>query len=129
MELNIKDNFLDYVKAHPQHKVVVYGAGNMARTNYKYFGHVDFFCDRNAEEIGSIENIACITPKELAAFKDKVIVLISIQDQDVVKEVCETLKETEVGAEVFYFFENPAFPRFDLSKYQCEINFWVIRTQ
>lgn len=118
MEINVKDNFFDYVKEHPQYKVVVYGAGKMARSNYQYFGHIDFFCDRKAEEIGCIENVVCITPEELLSFKDKVIVLISIQNQDVVRNVCKMLKEIEGGAEVFYFFDNPAFSRFDISKYQ-----------
>lgn len=116
--INVTDNFFEYVRQHPQYKVVVYGAGNLARNNYKYLGRVDYFCDRNAEEIKSIDNIACITPQQLAAFPDKTTVLICIQNRDVADEICRTLEELKVNAEVFYFYDNPAFSRFDYSKYQ-----------
>ncbi len=122
MMINVEDNFFDYVREHPQYKVVVYGAGGIARQNYKYFGHIDFFCDKKAKNIGNIGNVKCITPEELIAFKDKVIVLISIQDKDSVKEVCKVLGNTEGGTEVFWFFKNPAFSRFDDSKYQNVIH-------
>ena len=123
MMINVRDNFYEYVKQYPEYKVVVYGAGNVARNYYKGLGRVDYFCDRNAKEIKSIDAIPCITPEQLAAFPEKVTVLICIQNRNAVDEICRMLEKLKVKAEVFYFYDNPAFSRFDYSRYQyalCE---------
>lgn len=121
MKLNIIDNYFDFVKKHSEYKVIIYGAGNIAQTNYKYFGHIDFFCDQNAKNIGNIENIPCITLEELSAFKDKMIILICIKNKNVVSEVCKVIEELNICAEVFCFFDNPAFQKFDFSKYKYNV--------
>lgn len=118
MNLNITDNYFDYVKKHPKYKVVVYGAGDMSRKNYKYMGHVDFFCDQKAECIERIDNIPCLTPEELTNFNDKVIILICIKQKSLVDDICLMLDKLRIDAEVFYFFENSAFSRFDYAQYR-----------
>lgn len=43
INLNITDNYFEYVKKHSEAVVIVYGVGNMTRKNYKYMGHIDYF--------------------------------------------------------------------------------------
>lgn len=117
MKLNVTDNYFDYVKKYPECKVVIYGAGNIARNNYKGLGHIDFFCDQRAKDIGKIEDIPCITPEELSAFDKKITILICIKNRVIVDEICRKFEDLRLNAEVFYFFQNPAFLRFNFSKY------------
>ena len=116
--LNITDNYFEYVRNHPECKNVVYGVGHVTRSNYRSLGHIDLLCDKNAGKIESIENLPCLTPKELSEYKDKVTILICIQNKSVVSEVCHMLDELEIDGEVFSFFDNPAFPWFDHTKYR-----------
>ena len=117
VRLNVTDNYFYYVKEHPENKVIVYGAGYFAKKNYKYMGSIDFFCDQNARQIGSIDKIVCITPEELFQMKETMIILISIKDRRIVDSVCQTIEQSGIDAEVFSFFDNPAFSWFDISKY------------
>lgn len=118
ISVNVTDNYFDYVKKHPECIVVVYGAGDMSRKNYKYMGHIDFFCDQNAKCIKSIDNIPCLIPEELINFNNKVIILICIKQKTLVDEICLTLEKLQIDAEVFYFFENTAFSRFEYAQYK-----------
>lgn len=120
--VNVKDNYFDYIKEHLECKVIIYGAGKAARENYKHLGRIDFFCDINADKIGNVENIPCIAPKELQEFENKIIILISICARDVVEDVCNMLANLQIDAEIFYLFDNPAFHRFDFSKYKYCVN-------
>lgn len=122
VNLNITDDYFEYINKHPECKVVVYGAGNMAKENYKYMGHIDFFCDRNAQNIGNIEGIPCLLPEKLLDFNGNFIVLICIKQKSIVSEICKALEELNINAEVFYFFENKAFPRFENMHYKYVSN-------
>lgn len=117
MKLNRKENYYDYLKMHPEYKIVIYGAGSIARSNYKYFGHIDFFCDRNAGNIKNVDNIPCLTPEELSVYKDKMIMLVCIKSRSTVDEVCRTIEKLAIDVEIFDFYDNPAFSRFDFSNY------------
>lgn len=117
MIVNIKDDYFDYVKNNPDCKIVVYGAGNEARKNYKYIGHIDYFCDQKAKSIGLIEDIPCLLPEELSGIRSKVIILICIKQAVVVEQVCLMLDKLQLDATVFYFFDNPGFPCYDVSPY------------
>ena len=118
MKFNVENNYFDYVKEHPEYKVIIYGAGNVARKYYRYFGHIDFFCDKNAKNIGSIDHIPCVTIDELTDFNGKLIVLVCIQNRKIADEVCQSFENLGMHAELFYFYENVAFSRFDFSKYR-----------
>lgn len=118
IRVNITDNYFDYVRKHPECKVVVYGAGDMSRKNYKYMGHVDYFCDQKAKYIEKIDNIPCLTPEELINFNNKVIILICIRQKVLVEDICLKLEKLQINAEVFYFFENAAFSQFEYAQYK-----------
>lgn len=119
---NITDDYFDFVEQHPNYKIIVYGAGDEARKNYKFIGHVDYFCDQRAEIIGSINNIPCLLPKDLPNIQDKMIILICIRDKNIVREVCETLSGFKLDVEIFYFFHNTSFAEFDTSLYKRKLN-------
>lgn len=116
--LNVRDDYFQYVREHPQYKKVVYGAGKMARELYTDLGHIDFFCDLRAEEIGSIDMIPCVLPERLKDIPGKKIILICVQNSALVDEICGKLAELQVEAEVFHLFANPAFSFFDMSAYR-----------
>ena len=122
INVNVKDDFFDYVENNPDCKVVVYGAGNETKKNYEWMGHVDYICDRRAGEIKIFEGVPCILPKELEDFQDKIIILICIRDKCIVEQIYSMLDEMQINAEVFYFFENKAFPYFDASRYRYCVN-------
>lgn len=122
MKLNVTDNYYDYVKKHPACKVVIYGAGYFARKYYKQFGRIDFFCDQNATKIGRIENIPCLLPEEVFDLNEEVTLLVCIKDRNVVDTVCDMFEASGIDAELFYFFDNPAFSQFDFTKYTYDIS-------
>ncbi len=111
--LNAADNYFDYKKKHPEYKNIVYGTGNMTREYFKYLGHIDFFCDKKAKEIGSIENIICLLPEELESIHDKLIIVICIRQKSIASEVYSMLEKLEIDAEVFHFFEDTNFAYFN----------------
>lgn len=113
-----KDNYFEFVESNPKCKIILYGAGNEGRKNYKNIGHIDFFCDQSAESIGKIDDITCLHPKELEQIKDKMIILICIRQKSIVNSICELLGTLQIDAEVFSFFDNPAFPMFDGSAFR-----------
>lgn len=121
-EYNITDDYFDFVEKHPDHKIVVYGAGDEARKNYKFIGHIDYFCDQRAEQIGVINNIPCLRPEELQNIPDKMIILICIRNESIVREVCRTLNGIKSDAEIFYFFNNTSFVGFNSSLYKRKLN-------
>ncbi len=112
INLNLDDSFLEYVAEHPEYKIVVYGAGHEAGRNYPYIGHIDYFCDKRAEEIHELKGIPCILPEDLQNIGGKLIVLICICQEKIMGEVCAALGELRIDAEVFWFFHNPSFPVF-----------------
>ncbi|MDE7430542.1 MAG: hypothetical protein K2N34_01265 [Lachnospiraceae bacterium] len=120
--VNIKDNYFDYVKEHPDCKIVVYGAGNEARKNYRYIGHIDYFCDQRAKNIELIDDIPCLLPEELAGIRGKIIIMICIRQTAVTEQICSVLDQLQLDAVVFHFFDNPAFGRFDVSPYTYVVN-------
>lgn len=115
---HVKDNYFEYVESNPECKVIVYGAGNEGRKNCKYIGRIDFFCDKRARDIGKINGISCLLPQELEKINERMIVLICIRQKSIVDSICEMLGRLQIDAEVFTFFNNPAFPVFDGSPFQ-----------
>ena len=122
VKFNTTDDYFDYAEKHPECKIVVYGAGAEAKKNYKYIGHIDYFCDQKAKEIGQIKNIPCLLPEELPKIQSKMTILLCIRNKEVVEQVCEMLSGLELDAEVFYFFHNTSFAEFDSSLYKRKIN-------
>lgn len=122
IDFNTTDDYFDYVEKHPECKIVVYGAGDEARKNYKFIGHVDYFCDQKANTIEKIANIQCLLPEELPNIEGKMIILICIRNEDIAKQVCEMLDNLKLDAEIFYFFQNTSFAEFDLSLYKRKLN-------
>lgn len=120
--VNVKDDYFDYVKEHPDCKIVVYGAGNEARKNYKYIGHIDYFCDQRAKSIELIEDIPCLIPEELAGIHGKIIIIICIRQTAITEQVCSILEKLQLDVVVFHFFDNPSFAQFDVSPYSYVVN-------
>ena len=83
MLFNSRDDYFEYIHNHPEDKVVIYGAGDMGRKYYKYFEHVDYFCDQNAKKIKNIDGITCLLPEELKDIQCKMIILICVRDETV----------------------------------------------
>lgn len=121
-KFNTTDDYFDYVETHPEHKIVIYGAGDEARKNYKFVGHVDFFCDQRAMTIKEIDGIPCLLPIELTNLQNSMIILICIRKEDIAAQVCEMLSSLELDAEIFYFFQNTSFAEFDFSPYKRQLN-------
>ncbi len=115
--LNLTDDYFTYMADHPECRLIVYGAGDEARKNYKFVGHVEYFCDQRAEDIREIDGIPCLLPEELSSIPGRLIILICIRDEHTARQVCEKLDSLEIDAEVFYFFRNPSFAEFDFSPY------------
>lgn len=120
--LNICDDYFVYIENHPECKIVVYGAGNEARRNYKFVGRVDYFCDQRAKSIKEIDGIPCLLPEELSDIPNKLIILICIRNESIVRQVCEKIDNLELNAEVFYYFKNPSFAEFDFSPYKRKMD-------
>lgn len=122
MTFNVSDDYFKYISSHPEHKVIVYGAGDMGRKYYKYVGCIDYFCDRRAKEIKNIDGIPCLLPEELKDIPCRMIILICVRDEGTAAQVFELLAGLNLDAEVFYFFNNCSFAGFDCSPYQRKIN-------
>lgn len=119
---NVSDDYFNYVKDHPECRTIVYGAGNEARRNYKFVGHVDYFCDQRAKSIREIDGIPCLLPEELLDIPNKLIILICIRNEDVTRQICGKLDSMGLDAEIFYYFKNPSFQEFDFSPYIRTLN-------
>lgn len=108
ININTFDNYFDYTKKNTVTKIV-YGAGNVVKSNYKLFGAIDFFCDRNADSIKNIAGIPCISPENLEKINNRLSILVCIANEAVFYEICTYLNTLEIDAEVFYLYKNPAF--------------------
>lgn len=117
VHFNKEDDYFDYVKEHPNCKIIVYGAGYAARRNLYYMGHIDYFCDQRAKEIGIINGIVCLQPEELLNITGEMVILICINNKDVVEDLNLYLCKLPISAEVFYFFDNSSFSCFDTLPY------------
>lgn len=117
INLNKTDSYFSYKINHPDYKNVVYGTGNMTKEYIKHLGHIDFFCDKRAKNIGNIENIPCLLPEELEKIYDKLIIVICIRQKSIAMEVYSELEKLKIDAEVFYFFESTTFLYFDDSPF------------
>ena len=122
IRINVKDNYFEYIRNNPNRTIVVYGAGETARKNYKFLGHIDFFCDQRAKSIDRIEDIQCLLPEELENIHNELIILISIENRSVVDEVCSKLSDLQIDAEVFLYYKSFASASFDASGYSYICN-------
>lgn len=108
MDINVEENFFDYVKNNPDRKIVVYGMGNEARKNYKDIGRIDYFCDQRAKRIEPIKNIPCLLPEELEEIHERMVILICVRKKDIADQICMELNKLQIDAEIFHYFRNPA---------------------
>ena len=70
ININLTDDYYEFVKGH-NGKKVLYGAGNVAKTNFKLVGDIDCFCDKKATSIKNIDGIECISPEELENLNER----------------------------------------------------------
>lgn len=119
---NLKDDYFDYIKSHPARRIIVYGAGNEARKNYRFIGRIDYFCDQKADTIKAINGIPCLSPEELVDIPYQLVILICIRNESIVRQIYEALNGMELEAEVFYYFKNPSFAEFDFSPYTRKLD-------
>ena len=122
MLFNSRDDYFEYIHNHPEDKVVIYGAGDMGRKYYKYFEHVDYFCDQNAKKIKNIDGITCLLPEELKDIQCKMIILICVRDERVAGKIAQVLGSLNLEAEIFYFFNKGSFAEFSYSPYKRKLN-------
>lgn len=108
MNINVEENFFDYVKNYPDCKIIVYGMGNEARKNYKDIGRIDYFCDQRAKNIEPIEDIPCLLPEELVEIHERMVILICVREKDIAEQICMELNKLQIDAEIFHYFRNPA---------------------
>lgn len=113
IKINRKDNYFDYIDKNPDHKVVIYGIGENAKNNYMNLGKIDYFCDKKAKDINELDGIPCIIPEQLKSISSQLIIMITVKNENVVSEICSELSDLDIDAEVFIFFDNPAFQWFD----------------
>ena len=119
--INLIDNFYDYRDKSPESKVIIYGAGKCGRDNYQQLGKIDFFCDKNAEEIKEIGNIKCISPSNLKEMKEHLIILVCVVSQELFENICSELKKLDIDAEIFFLYNNPAFSWFNREPYKYNV--------
>lgn len=108
MNINVEENFFDYVKDYPACKIIVYGMGNEAKKNYKDIGRIDYFCDQRAKNIEPIEDIPCLLPEELVEIHERMVILICVREKDIAEQICMELNKLQIDAEIFHYFRNPA---------------------
>ncbi len=106
---NEKDDYFKYAEEHPENLIVVYGVTRLAVQNSNYIGHIDFFCDENAKNIGMVGKIPCILPSELEGLEKRLIIINCMRLEDVSGKICSFLNTFRIEAELFHFYNNPAF--------------------
>lgn len=111
VRINLTDDYFEFIKNNSVIKVI-YGAGNIARNNYISFGEIDYFCDKNAESIISIDKIKCILPQELEKINKPLSILVCVSKMQIFNEICQELSTLNIDAEIFYLFSNPSFQWF-----------------
>ena len=116
ININLTDDYYEFVKGH-NGKKVLYGAGNVAKTNFKLVGDIDCFCDKKATSIKNIDGIECISPEELENLNERLIILVCIENEEVFNRVCQDLSKLDITADVFWLLDNPAF---DFFQYNSE---------
>lgn len=123
VKVNAQKNYFDYIEENRNLKIIVYGAGNVARANKKDIGRIDFFCDKKADEIGEIDRVPCILPMALKEFEEKIIILICVEQKSYVEEICSMIDDLHIEAEVFWLFDNKAFSFFNALPYKDTVKF------
>lgn len=108
MDINVEENFFDYVIKNSDRKIIVYGMGNEARKNYKDIGRIDYFCDKRAKNIEPIDDIPCLLPEELVEIHERMVILICVREKDIAEQICMELNKLQIDAEIFHYFRNPA---------------------
>lgn len=114
ININLTDDYYEFVRGH-KGKKVLYGAGNVAKTNYKLVGDIDYFCDKKATSIKNIDGIKCISLEELENLNERLIILVCIENEEVFNRVCQDLSKLDITADVFWLLDNPAFDFFQYS--------------
>ena len=118
IHLNFTDNFYNYRNKKSESKVIIYGAGNCGKENYRQLGKVDFFCDKNAENIKQVDNIKCLLPSDLEKIKEHLIILVCVVSRELFENICVELEKLDINAEIFFLYDNPAFSWFDRDLYK-----------
>ncbi len=91
------------------YKTVVYGAGIHAARAFPYLKNICCVCDKNAEKINGFKTVKVITIKELEEIKEKVFIVICIKSESVRAEVKTELRDLNMEAFVFDYFDNRSF--------------------
>ncbi len=96
----------EFIKENENKKIVAYGAGKWGRKLLDYGIKPDFFCDANANRIGDVKGIPCVTPKELFDSIDKYAVIICISNSEIKEEVRRTIGDKRPGIPIFDFVDS-----------------------
>lgn len=103
------DNFLDSYKKNPK-KIVVYGAGTAGQKVYHYLPRIDYYCDKNAKDIGEFQGVKVIRPEELQKEAEEFYILVCVNKRETTfQSICNMLGELKINAKVFNFYNNIAF--------------------
>lgn len=103
-----EDNFYEMYQ-QDKRKVIAYGAGNGLKQNFDKLADIDLICDLNAEEIKEFRGVKVIVPDELQNFKESLYIIVFIYDSITYMEVCKVLKEYQIDAVIFHYFNSISF--------------------
>lgn len=102
-----EENFIDDIIKYD--KVIVYGAGSAAKIAFPYIPKIDFFCDRNANQIKELNGIPVITLEQLERI-DNFCILVCINNRDsVFQSVCKQLENYNINTKIYNYYHNTAF--------------------
>jgi len=90
-------------------KIIVYGAGYELRKNFHKLPEIDLICDRNAKNIVQFQGIKVLEPDKLKEFDEHIYIIVCVREYKTFVEICNNLRDYQIEAKIFYFFNNISF--------------------
>lgn len=119
---NYNENFLEIIKKNDR-KVIIYGAGSASRIAFPFLPKVHYYCDKNAENIKTINGVEVITPETLSKYNQLYYILVCVnKKRTTFQEICEFLESIRIRGKIFNYFHNIAFNCFQpLPPYKASV--------
>lgn len=94
--------------------IIIYGAGTAGKKILPYMKRIDYYCDKNAENIKKHESIEVIHPEEICNLQGPISILVCVNNRQATYDsICSYLNEMGINAKVFNFFHNVSFPIYE----------------
>lgn len=137
--MSYADNYFEIFKS-TGYKTVIYGAGLYAKRAFPYLKNVSVICDKRADEIKKLNDIAVVRLTEIEKINEKLMIVICIKSEAVRSQIKAELEKSSVNALVFDYFDNIAFDLYEQTacmdqgqkkelhniRLICEDNGWII---